>query len=58
MAAGGGLRETNSHDFLCTFLKFVFAEQPTCTGDSHYVAALADQVDHDSHHSELIPGVL
>lgn len=37
---------------------FLFAERPTCTGDSHYVAALTDQVDHDSHYSELIPGIL
>lgn len=30
----------------------------TSAGHSHHVTALADQVIHDSHHSELIPGLL
>lgn len=30
----------------------------TCTRNSDHVAALTDQVVHDSHHSKLIPGLL
>lgn len=30
----------------------------TCARHSHYIAALTDQVIHDSHHSKLIPGLL
>lgn len=51
-----GFRDTDGHDF--RHLVYFFAEQPTCAGDSHYITAFTDQVDHDSHHSKLIPGIL
>lgn len=54
--AARGSSETPTAPIFCVF--FLFAEQPTCAGDSHYVTALADQVNHDSHHSKLIPGIL
>lgn len=54
--SGGGSEGLTATTF--SYSLFLVAERPTCTGDSHYVAALTDQVDHDSHYSELIPGIL
>lgn len=44
---------------LCVYLCTCFLlKKQTRAGHSHNVAALADQVIHDSHHSKLIPGLL
>lgn len=57
-AGGSGGSSEGLTATIFSYSLFLFAERPTCTGDSHNVAALTDQVDHDSHYSELIPGIL